>query len=104
MASGRVITRLGRDGDLIVGGANVSRVHIAFEVHPITLAVLLSVRSTLPHAGVQVQPTERDEPEGKAQTVGEKRSLEALAVYGDCVIVYNQDYQITFSSLIFQLV
>lgn len=40
---GRVVARLGRDADLILPGKNISRVHVAFEVHPVSRKILLWV-------------------------------------------------------------
>ncbi|KJZ78140.1 hypothetical protein HIM_02178 [Hirsutella minnesotensis 3608] len=42
---GQVIARLGRDADLFLPGKNVAGVHIAFEVHPVSKAILLRVRA-----------------------------------------------------------
>lgn len=41
---GHVIARLGRDTDLILRDS-YSAVHVAFEIHPDTLVVMLSVRT-----------------------------------------------------------
>ncbi|AEO61385.1 hypothetical protein MYCTH_2311486 [Thermothelomyces thermophilus ATCC 42464] len=84
---GRVITRLGRDADLILRGRSVSAVHVAFEIHPETLVVLLSVRSKY-SSSVTVSPD-----------VGQTME----PVEGDCVIVYGTDYRISIASYDFRL-
>lgn len=42
---GRVIARLGREADLVLPAKNIAQVHIAFEVHPVSHAILLCVRA-----------------------------------------------------------
>ena len=87
ISSGRVITRIGRDADLILPGRPISKVHVAFEIHPETLVVLLSVRSK--HlSSVKV-----------ASLKSEEQKLD-----GDCVIIYGQDYRITIVSYEFELI
>ncbi|PGG96412.1 hypothetical protein AJ79_09607 [Helicocarpus griseus UAMH5409] len=65
---GRVIARLGRNGDLILQQRNISAVHVAFELHPDTLAVLLSVRAK--HmSSVTVKPAKSDEEGGERENI-----------------------------------
>ncbi|KAK3361424.1 kinase-like domain-containing protein [Lasiosphaeria ovina] len=52
---GQVLARLGSDTDLILPGKTISKIHIAFEVHPVTHAILISVRTTN-RKSVQVSP------------------------------------------------
>ncbi|KAK4113273.1 kinase-like protein, partial [Canariomyces notabilis] len=87
--SGRVITRLGRNADLILRGRAVSAVHVAFEIHPETLVVLLSVRSKN-STSVTIAPM---------QKAGHEEVID-----GDCVIVYGQDYRMTIASHNFELI
>ncbi|KAM4064982.1 kinase [Hirsutella rhossiliensis] len=42
---GRVIARLGRDADLVLPARHISQVHVAFEAHPISSAILFCVRA-----------------------------------------------------------
>ncbi|KAK4032850.1 kinase-like domain-containing protein [Parachaetomium inaequale] len=77
MPRGRVITRLGRDADLVLRGRSVSAVHVAFEIHPETLVVLLSVRS--------------------------KYASQRQTIKGDCVVVYGTKYTISIASFNFLL-
>ena len=87
ISSGRVITRIGRDADLILPKRPISKVHVAFEIHPETLVVVLSVRSK--HlSSVKV-----------ASSKSKKQEID-----GDCVIVYGQKYHITIVSYEFELI
>ncbi|RMD39837.1 hypothetical protein DV735_g5289, partial [Chaetothyriales sp. CBS 134920] len=52
---GRVIARLGRDADLILPAKTIAQVHLAFEVHPISHAILLCVRAENTQS-VKVEP------------------------------------------------
>lgn len=85
---GQVITRLGRDADLILPGTDVARFHIAFQVHPDTLAVLLSVRAKEP-SQVTVEHT--------------ARNFEWQLKDGDCVLVYGEEYWIKVVGYLFKL-
>lgn len=84
--SGRVITRLGRDADLILRERPISAVHIAFEIHPETLVVLLSVRS-------------KNSSSVRAASLGHRKQI----IDGDCVMVYGQDYTVTIGPYEFRL-
>ena len=87
---GRVIARLGRDADLILRERTVSAVHIAFEIQPETLVVLLSVRSkrTL---SIIVTPLKPNLP------------IEGEPIEGDCVVSYGKEYQINIVAYSFRL-
>ncbi|KND93286.1 NUAK family SNF1-like kinase 1, partial [Tolypocladium ophioglossoides CBS 100239] len=52
---GRVIARLGREADLVLPAKSISHVHVAFEVHPISHAILLYVRAEKTRS-VRVEP------------------------------------------------
>ncbi|KAL2257582.1 hypothetical protein VTK26DRAFT_9456 [Humicola hyalothermophila] len=88
---GHVIARLGRNTDLILRNS-YSAVHVAFEIHPETLVVMLSVR-TKGTASVAVAPaSEVEDDEGRGQGIS-----------GDCAIIYGQRYNITIASYRFGL-
>ncbi|KAK3314421.1 kinase-like domain-containing protein [Apodospora peruviana] len=92
---GRTIARLGRDADLILCGKSLSRVHVAFEIHPETLVVLLSVRSSQLNPGVTVQPPPEDtRTDDKTDLDGTPDSA-VEQIQGDCVIQYGQEYEIS---------
>ena len=76
---GHVITRLGRKGDLILR-ESYSAVHVAFEVHPDTHLVVLSVR-TKRVSSVTVQLDEAEEE-----------------IPGDCALIYGRQYNINIAS------
>lgn len=86
--SGRVITRLGRNADVILRERAVSAVHVAFEIHPETLVVLLSVRSK----------------QSSSVTIANPKTPTKQESDGDCVIVYGQDYRISIVSYVFELI
>ncbi|KAK4132125.1 kinase-like protein [Trichocladium antarcticum] len=86
---GHVITRLGRNTDLILR-ESFSAVHLAFEIHPETLLVMLSVR-TKHGSSVTVAPLVDAESEPQNIT-------------GDCAIIYGQVYHLTIASYLFKLV
>lgn len=88
---GRVIARLGRNGDLILQRRSVSAVHIAFEMHPDTLVVLLSVRA-------------KRMSSVKVKCKGNNNEEEDEVIEGDCVICYGKEYEITFVGYGFRLV
>lgn len=91
---GRVIARLGRGADLILGGREMSKVHIAFEFHPLTLVVLVSVRAR-----------DRGSVKVAASVAGQDPKPEAQRGTGDdCALVYGQGYFIDISSHKFELV
>lgn len=85
--TGRVITRLGRNADLILPERHVSAVHIAFQIHPETLVTLLSVRS------------KRSLPVIVAGLTGKPHRVD-----GDCVLLYGQNYKIKIVCYVFQLI
>lgn len=88
---GHVITRLGRNTDLILRNS-FSAVHVAFEIHPETFVVMLSVR-TKRVSSVTVAPV-MDETGNQ---------IEPQSITGDCAIIYGQLYDITIASYIFRL-
>ncbi|KAK3309295.1 kinase-like domain-containing protein [Chaetomium strumarium] len=79
-SGGQVITRLGRNADLILR-QTYSRVHVAFEIHPVTHVVMLSVR-TKHLSSVTV-------------TTVEKRRIQSQQISGDCAILYGRPYVIS---------
>lgn len=92
---GRVITRLGRNADLIlrevpkdVRKSPMATVHVAFEIHPVTFLVLLSVRAK----------------NRQSVTVAIPEKREGEAILGDCVILYGQNYRVDIASYQFNLV
>ncbi|KAF2457520.1 kinase-like domain-containing protein [Lineolata rhizophorae] len=87
MSRGRVMTRLGRDADLILPGRDVSAVHVAFEIHPETHVVLLSVRSK----------------RSSTVTVSNEGTPGAQQISEDCVLVYGICYKIRVTSYMFNL-
>lgn len=95
---GHVITRLGRDADLILRQVArqqpVSAVHVAFEINPATHHVLLTVRSKR-LSSVTFAPFFGEEEDG---------SVDRETITGSGVILYGQDYQITMASYMFMLV
>lgn len=87
VSKGRVITRVGRDADLILRGRTISAVHIAFEIHPETLVVLLSVRSK------------------RSSSVTIRSDYDAgQTIQGDCVLVYGTSYHISITPYNFVLI
>ncbi|KIH94464.1 hypothetical protein SPBR_05791 [Sporothrix brasiliensis 5110] len=87
---GRVMARLGRGltADIRLLGRNISSIHVAFELHPDTLAVLLSVRAKNA-SSVTVEPVEDDGESGAVADTGRGDVVE-----GDCVLVFEQPYNI----------
>jgi hypothetical protein len=86
---GRVIARLGWDADLILQRRNISAVHVAFELHPDTLVVLLSVRAK--RMSSVVVRYKNIKPEGEP-------------IEGDCVLCYGKQYNIDIVSYKFTLI
>ena len=91
---GHIITRLGRNSDLILRETSpkkrVSAIHVSFELNPTTHLILLSVRSKY-IASVSFQLYQ-----------GNQEQQERIT--GDGVILYGQDYDITIASYTFTLV
>ncbi|KAM4066404.1 kinase [Hirsutella rhossiliensis] len=89
---GHVITRLGRDADLILRQVTsrqpMSATHVAFEINPATQHVLLSVRSKR-LTSVTFQIPDNDDAE---------------TITGGGVILYGQNYEIRIASYEFSLV
>ncbi|KAL2256549.1 hypothetical protein VTK26DRAFT_1499 [Humicola hyalothermophila] len=94
LPGGHVITRLGRNADLILRKSTpeqpLSAVHVAFEVNPSTMFVLLSVRSKRVSS---VTFCVHGEAEAKEE-----------AITGDGVILYGQNYSICIGPYMFLLV
>ncbi|KAK3386088.1 kinase-like domain-containing protein, partial [Podospora didyma] len=90
LPSGRVITRIGRNADLILPKIKnnvtprvpIMAIHIAFEIHPQTLLVLLSVR---------------------AKNVSSVKDAALEAIQGDCVIQCGESYNVDIVSYQFKL-
>ena len=92
---GHVITRLGRNADLILQKSTptepISAVHVAFEVNPTTKLILLSVRSKrLSSVRFAVYESERN------VTPTEQ-------IIGDGVVCYGQDYDLSIATYHFRL-
>ncbi|KAL8296120.1 hypothetical protein RB597_009420 [Gaeumannomyces tritici] len=97
----RVITRLGRNADLILRHSTpqkvMSRVYVAFEFHPTTHFILLSVRSkalTSVTFGLVSPPGDPGTPENTMP----------VPTLGDGVIVYSRDHTVSIASYEFKLV
>lgn len=118
MQHGHVITRLGRDADLILSPRQpqepMSRVHVAFEVNPTINMVVLSVRSKKTSTvKFRVHPPKEnganathDSPEGRdiglvPNKVSEQ--AEAQEIIGDGVLLFVHDYDISIASYSFHL-
>ncbi|KAI0115683.1 kinase-like protein [Nemania sp. FL0031] len=116
MLQGRVITRLGRNTDLILGHSTraqpMSRVHVAFEINPATQLVVLSVRSKQLAALVSFRklPDKKkektDAPKQQSLVPEEKGNEddEGKLITGDGVILYGQDYGLSIASYHFELI
>ena len=93
---GNVITRLGRDADLILRESTrqhpISALHVAFEINPATHLVLLSVRSKRV-SSVSFELLEEDD-----------ENSEHKEIIGDGVMLYGQNYRISIGSYRFQLI
>ncbi|KJZ74769.1 hypothetical protein HIM_05886 [Hirsutella minnesotensis 3608] len=99
-AHGHVITRLGRNADLILRQSTpqnpMSAIHVVFAVNPATYQVMLSVRSKRP-SSVELSILEEHGHDRKDV----KEVKEVLT--GDGVIVYGQNYSIKIASYRFRL-
>ncbi|CAK7200165.1 hypothetical protein SEUCBS139899_002856 [Sporothrix eucalyptigena] len=84
---GRVIARLGRgsNADIILPERSISSIHAAFEIHPETKVLLLSVRAKR-ISSVVVAPS---------------GSLHEESVDGDCVLVFGQNYDLKIGPYLF---
>ncbi|KAK4065225.1 uncharacterized protein Triagg1_8664 [Trichoderma aggressivum f. europaeum] len=117
MRRGHVITRLGRDADLILResspGMPMSAVHVAFEINPATNLVVLSVRSkrissvkfaVLKHEDDKKTSEDDTGEQGLVQKENtEDAAAAGLSIIGDGVILYTQDYTLSIASYEFQL-
>ncbi|KAI1274628.1 kinase-like protein [Xylaria sp. FL0933] len=111
-AGGHVITRIGRNADLILRqsslGPPMSGVHVAFEINPATELVILSVRSkqssSVRFAPISSQDGGEDEEEEETQGPQQRSGDTAEEnIMGDGVILYGQDYKIFIASYEFKL-
>lgn len=103
---GHVITRLGRDADLILRESTrqrpISAIHVAFEINPATHLVLLSVRSKRV-SSVTFRPLDTQDEEDQ-EDQKDKEDSEQKEITGDGVILYAQNYSISIGSYGFELV
>ena len=110
MRQGLVITRLGRNADLILQESSLekpmSRVHVAFEINYSTAVVILSVRSK------QVSSVTFAVREDKKDVPGNENPIQRNVPEGDVtgepitsggVMAYTQDYDISIASYNFRL-
>lgn len=88
---GHVIARLGRDADLILP-ESYSGIHIAFEMHPETHVIMLSVR-TKHQNSVFIT---RDPLDGPAQPGNQAQ--ETVVVEGDVLLRYGRAASLTIAS------
>ncbi|KAM7205033.1 Protein kinase-like domain containing protein [Rhypophila sp. PSN 637] len=89
-SGGHVITRLGRNADLILS-ESYSKVHIAFEIHLETFVVMLSIR----RKGVSSV---------KIRLAEHNANVEAQPISGDCALLYGRRYRISIVSYAFDLI
>jgi len=97
---GHIITRLGRNADLILHQSNptnpMSAAHVAFEVNPATELVVLSVRSKR-LSSVRFAPR----PDEDAMDITDDipgSDEPGQEITGDGVILYGQDYKILIAA------
>ncbi|KAK4141232.1 kinase-like domain-containing protein, partial [Dichotomopilus funicola] len=83
----RVLATVGRKGDLTLQGSSVSRTHVAFEMHPDTLVVRLSVKAK----------------GAKTVTVHRQIGAQPGVVEGDCVLTYGVEYGLTIAQYTFRV-
>ena len=111
---GHVITRLGRNADLILQESTfqqpMSAIHVAFEIDPITHLVVLSVRSKRTSNvafGIEVAKNpQKLAREIFKQEVGDERAESEIAeevITGDGVILYGRNCHIAIASYRFIL-
>ncbi|KAI1289078.1 kinase-like protein [Xylaria venustula] len=114
---GHVITRLGRNADLILRQSSpeqpMSAVHVAFEINPATELVILSVRSKRASSVKFAVRKSDDKTSGETveEVLGEKIPAQKVTggdttgkeITGDGVILYGQDYTISIASYRFDL-
>ncbi|KAI1347200.1 kinase-like protein [Xylaria sp. FL0043] len=107
-ARGHVITRLGRNADLILRqsslGPPMSEVHVAFEINPATELLILSVRSkrslSVRFAAIRSPKEKAKEQQAPQQGPGDTATED---ITGDGVILYGQNYKIFIASYEFDL-
>ena len=104
LPQGHVITRLGRNTDLILRGSTprhpISAVHVAFEINPATHLVVLSVRSKRV-SSVSFEVVNDQNKEDEHDEVMEARRE---PITGDGVLLYGQTYIIRIGTYAFRLV
>lgn len=105
---GHVIARLGRNADLILRASSpnhpMSAVHVAFELHPKTQLVLISVRSKR-ISFVKFRIFEEHKSDSPTDESSDSRTEEAEeTITGDGVILYGQEYVLTIEQHEFHLV
>jgi hypothetical protein len=103
---GHVITRLGRDADLVLRQSNsqlpVSAVHVAFEIHPTTQLVVLIVRSKRT-SSVSFAILGDEGKYGTREGIT-RHEITLQDIPGDGVMLYGQNYKICIASYSFNLV
>lgn len=82
-APGCVLARIGRHGELVLPKESISGVHVTFEMHPESLVLLLSVRSS----------------KKSSVTVASSHGV----VEGDCVLGYGKSYDIDVAGYQFRV-
>ncbi len=112
---GHVITRLGRDADLILCETSdeypMSAVHVAFEINPATRLVVLSVRSkrlstvrlAISKLTDKQKPDEAGRGEDNPRQEAPQDDEAGEAIEGDGVILYLQNYVVCIASYKFEL-
>ncbi|KAK3376127.1 hypothetical protein B0T24DRAFT_591810 [Lasiosphaeria ovina] len=100
---GRVITRLGRDADLILSESNsqkpMSAVHVAFELNPTTHLLVLTARSK--HLS-SISLRLADNLNGKKVDMVQKKGGEIIV--GDGVVLYGWGYVISIAAYKFEVI
>ncbi|RMZ76979.1 hypothetical protein DV738_g4644, partial [Chaetothyriales sp. CBS 135597] len=115
MRHGHVITRLGRNADLILRHSKpekpMSAVHVAFEINPATNLVILSVRSKRMSSVSFAMIKQKDKGKARSEEPAEQSHVHeedpedgtAQQIIGDGVILYKQDYKLSIASYTFDL-
>ncbi|EFZ00672.1 serine/threonine protein kinase domain protein [Metarhizium robertsii] len=113
---GHVITRLGRNADLILRKTTpenpMSTVHVAFEINPSTRLIVLSVRSKRPstvYFSIQTSTAEDDGQGGPGTGMSVQQELQGATIAreqitGQGVILFGQAYSIFIANYTFRLI
>ncbi|KIE00750.1 Protein kinase-like domain protein, partial [Metarhizium majus ARSEF 297] len=113
---GHVITRLGRNADLILSKSTpeipMSTVHVAFEMNPSTRLIVLSVRSkhaSTVYFSIYSSTAEENGQGGPGTGMSVQQELQEAniareRITGQGVILYSQDYDITIANYNFHLI